>query len=45
MTIAQSFALFMANFVVMSMSLFVGLTIIALTAILCINIFNKFAKE
>jgi len=45
MTIAQSFALLMANFVVMGISLFVGLTIIALTAIFCINIFNKFAKE
>jgi len=42
MEIALSFALLMANFVVMGISLFVGLTVIMLTAMLCLHIVTKF---
>jgi len=45
MEIALSFVLIMANFVVMMGSAFVGLTIIVLIAILCINIINRLAKD
>jgi len=45
MEIALSFVLLVANFVVMMGSAFVGLTVIMLTAILCMNIINTFVKE
>jgi len=45
MEIALSFALLMANFVVMGICLFAGLTVTLLTAMLCLEIINRLAKE
>jgi len=42
MEIALSFVLLVANFVVMMGSAFVGLTVILLTAMLCLHIVTKF---
>jgi len=45
MEIALSFGLLMANIVVMGISLFVGLTIIMVTAMLCLHIITKLMED